>query len=397
MIAKTWLKEAKTLKTQLVQDRRYLHEHAEVGFDLKAALAFVKRRLQETGYAPTACGRAGLIATVGTGEQTVLLRADMDALPIREETNEPFACKNGNMHACGHDMHTAMLLGATALLKKHEKELNGRVKLVFQPAEEILAGARDMLKAGVLGEPKPQAALMLHVTAGLPAPTGTVFISESEICAPAADFFQIDVQGKGGHGSSPNDGVDALHVAAQILLALEEIPAREISLSAPAVLTVGKLSGGDAANAIADKASMSGTLRCYDEQTRARLKKRVKEIAKGVAESFRAQASVRFTSGCPSFQNDLSFAAFCKERAEELFGKTAVVTSAQSSGASEDFAYISREIPTTTLAVAAGSPKDGHTRLLHHPQVTFDERALPVGAALYAYVAAKALAFFKKI
>lgn len=346
---------------------------------------------------PKECGKAGLTATIGEGEKTVLLRADMDALPIREETDEPFKSENGNMHACGHDMHAAMLLGAAALLKKHEKELNGRVKLVFQPAEEILSGAKNMLQAGVLKKPKPQAALMLHVTAGVPAPTGTVFISEAEICAPAADYFTIKLQGKGGHGSSPRDGVDALHAAAHILLALEEIPAREISLSLPAVLTIGKLSGGDAANAIAGKASMSGTLRCYDEDLRAQIKKRVKEIAQGIAASFRAEASVRFTSGCPSFKNDLRLAAFCKKSAEELLGKRAVIPSAQSSGASEDFAYISREIPATMLAVAAGSPEDGHTRLLHHPQVTFDENALPVGAALYAYAAAKQLALFKKI
>lgn len=389
MDAKVWLKEAEALKTRLIQDRRYLHGHAEVGFALQRTLAFVKRRLQESGYTPKPCGRAGLTAVVGGGERTVLLRADMDALPLRERTNEPFKSTNGNMHACGHDMHAAMLLGAATLLKRREKALNGRVKLVFQPAEEILAGAKDMLKAGVLNEPTPQAAIMLHATTGVAVPTGTTFVPEAEICAPAADRFTVKVRGTGGHGSSPSDGVDALHAAAQILLALEEIPAREISLTSPAVLTVGKLTGGEAANAIAAEAELSGTLRCYDEDLRLRLKKRVREIAQGVAASFRAQASVRFTGGCPSFLNDLSLAAFCKRSAEELLGKDAVVASTQGSGASEDFAYISRVIPTTTLAVAAGSPKDGHAQPLHRSQTTFDENALPVGAALYAYLAAK--------
>ena len=155
----------KGLQAELLKIRRYLHKNAEVGFALEKTCAYIEKKLTEYGYAPRRCGKAGIVATVGKGGKTFLLRADTDALPIAEQTGLSYACKNGNMHACGHDMHTAMLLGAAKLLKARESELNGRVKLLFQPAEELLEGAKDVIKNGVLDNPKPQAAMMIHVMA----------------------------------------------------------------------------------------------------------------------------------------------------------------------------------------------------------------------------------------
>ena len=226
------LSEAKALQEEIVTHRRWLHTHAETGFDLNETKPYVKAALEQMGYTVNECGKAGLVTTVGkVGGKVFLLRADMDALPIHEESDVDFICTNGKMHACGHDMHTAMLLGAAKLLKAHESELSGLVKLMFQPAEEIFEGSKDMIDAGILEDPKPDAAMMIHVTAGMPIPAGTVIVSSPGVSAPAADYFNIHVQGKGCHGSAPQNGVDPLTAAAHILIALQEIHALELSSS----------------------------------------------------------------------------------------------------------------------------------------------------------------------
>lgn len=299
------LQEAKALQEEIKSHRLWLHTHAETGFDLTETKPYVKSALTEMGYAVHECGKAGLVTTVGKpGGKVLLLRADMDALPIAEEADVDFACKNGRMHACGHDMHTAMLLGAAKILKAHESELGGTVKLMFQPAEEIFEGSKDMIASGVLENPRPDAALMIHVAAGMPLPAGTVVVSAPGVSAPAADYFTIRVHGKGCHGSAPQNGIDPLTAAAHILIALQEIHARELSASDEAVLTIGTFHAGEAGNVIPDTATMGGTIRTYDEKTRAYLKERMTAIAQSIAEAFRASAEVSFGSGCPTLVND---------------------------------------------------------------------------------------------
>ena len=390
---KNVFRQAKDLQEDLVKARRYLHECAETGFALAQTLAFVREELKNLGYEPQKCGKAGLIATVGKGNRCFLLRADMDALHIPEKSGERFACKNGNMHACGHDLHTAMLLGAARLLKEHEEKLNGQVKLLFQPAEEILEGAKNVVKAGVLENPKVHAAMALHVATGVELATGTAVVA-SGVSAPAADYFTIEVQGKGCHGATPWSGVDALTVAARILLALQEIHARELSLAHSAVLTVGTIEGGTAGNAVCDFALLRGTLRAFDEDTRTRIKRRMEEIAKNIANAFRAKAKIVYEGGCPTLVSDQALSAFALDRARKLLGENAAFSAAElsgderaKSGGSEDFAYISREVPSVMVSLAAGEKGKGYEYPLHHPQVTFDENALCVGAALYAHIA----------
>ena len=385
------LREAKALQEEIKSHRLWLHTHAETGFDLTETKPYVKSTLTEMGYTVQECGKAGLVTTVGKpGGKVILLRADMDALPIAEEADVDFACKNGRMHACGHDMHTAMLLGAAKILKAHESELDGMVKLMFQPAEEIFEGSKDMIASGVLENPRPDAALMIHVAAGMPLPAGTVVVSAPGVSAPAADYFTIRVHGKGCHGSAPQNGIDPLTAAAHILIALQEIHARELSASDEAVLTIGTFHAGEAGNVIPDTATMGGTIRTYDEKTRAYLKERMTAIAQSIAEAFRASAEVSFGSGCPTLVNDKDLSEKVTGYLKGLLGASHAFTTAELNGGkpargggSEDFAYVSHEVPSLMLALAAGEPSKGYPYPQHHPKVKFDESVLSTGAAVF--------------
>ncbi|MBD5462755.1 MAG: amidohydrolase [Lachnospiraceae bacterium] len=397
MTTERFLQEASELERELILSRRYLHTHPETGFDLENTLAYVKKELISMGYEPKECGKAGLVALAGGTQEgkVFMIRGDMDALPVREEADVEFPSENGKMHACGHDMHTAMMLGAARLLKAHADEICGTVKLMFQPAEEIFEGSHDMIKNGLLKNPDVDAALMIHVMAGLPMPTGTVIVCGGGVSAPAADYFSIKIQGKGCHGSMPNNGIDPINVAAHIITALQEIHARELALSDEAVLTIGSIHGGDAANVIPDTVELCGTIRTYDEEIRSFLKTRMNEISQGIAASFRASAEVSFGSGCPTLVNDPDLSACTTKYVQELLGPSKAFNADQFSAmsgqsktaGSEDFAYVSLEVPSIMLALAAGNPNQGFCYPQHHPKVKFDEAALSVGSAIYTYTA----------
>lgn len=398
--AEQLLQEAMSYEKQLSETRRYLHTHPETGFDLTDTLTFVKKELTNMGYEPKECGKAGLTVLAGGKKpgKVFMIRGDMDALPMQEEADIDFPSTNGKMHACGHDMHTTMMLGAARLLKAHEDEIEGTVKLDFQPAEEIFEGSHDMIEAGLLKNPDVDAALMIHVMAGIPMSAGTVIVSDGGVSAPAADYFKILIHGKGCHGSMPNNGVDPINVAAHIITALQEIHARELALVDEAVLTIGTIHGGNAANVIPDTVELGGSIRTYDEDVRSFLKTRMTEISEGIASSFRAEAEVTFGSGCPTLVNDHDLSACAVKYVQELLGPTKAFTAGQlnafagsgkapKSAGSEDFAYVSQKVPSIMLALAAGEPDKGYNYPQHHPKVKFDESVLPGGSAVYAYTA----------
>lgn len=400
MITNNILQEAAAYQEQLVQTRRYLHSHPETGFDLKNTTEYVRKELIAMGYEPVMCGKSGIIALAGKKKsgKVFLIRGDMDALPIKEESDVPFLSDNGKMHACGHDMHTTMMLGAARLLKSHEYEIEGTVKLMFQPAEEIFEGSDDMINAGVLNSPDVDAAMMIHVMAGLPIPAGTVISCDGGVSAPAADYFYIDIQGKGCHGSMPNNGVDPVTIAAHIITGLSEINSRELGLSDDAVITIGTINAGNAANVIPDTAHMSGTIRTYDEETRSYIKQRVSDIASNIASAYRGSASVTYGSGCPCLLNNPDLATCSAKYLNELLGPSRTFTAAQlnamsgggkasKSTGSEDFAYVSQKVPSIMFALADGTPQDGYCYPQHHPKVKFDEAILSEGSAVYAYTA----------
>lgn len=399
MNAEQIMQEAKQYEEKIIADRRKLHSCPGIGFDLDETVAYVKAELTAMGYEPQECGKAGVVALAGGKKpgKVFLLRSDMDALPMAEESGEPFASDNGFMHACGHDLHTAILLGAARILKAHEDEIEGTVKLMFQPAEEIFEGAHDMIQAGVLENPKVDAGMMAHVTSGAPFPAGRVTIMSPGVSASACDFFEIKIQGKGCHGSTPELGVDPITVAAYIVLALQEINAREISMHDNAVLTLGTLQAGNANNIIPDTALLRGSLRTLDEDVRAKIKARMQDIVTGMGKLYRAEAELIFTSGCPSLLNDKEVSDSVAKYAKELLTPQGAVTTAEmaalTGGAkrkgagSEDFAYVTREIPALMVALAAGQAQAEYKFPAHHPKVRFDESALVKGVALYTYAA----------
>lgn len=391
MTGENIIRKALDIKDKLVEDRRYLHKNPGIGFEINETYEYVKQRLVEMGYSPLACGRKGLIATVGNkGGKVFLIRADMDGLKIQEETDVEYKSLNGNMHGCGHDMHTAMLLGAAKILKEYEQDINGTIKLMFQPAEELLEGSKDMIEAGILKKPKVDAGLMIHVMTAVDLETGQVIVAPPGVSAPSADFFSINIQGKGAHGANPSDGVDPINIASHIIIALQEINARELGFGDKTTITIGQIISGDSHNAIPDTAMLRGSIRTFNENTRNFVKQRLEEIAKSVANTFRGSANIEFTSGCPVLVNDVELVSKAKEFIDELPGVEEVIVKEQEgSGASEDFSYISQQIDTVMIAIAAGSKKKGYNYGLHHPKAEFDEEALPIGSAIYAYIAMK--------
>ena len=324
--------------------------------------------------------------------KTILLRADIDALPIMEDTGLSYSCKSGNMHACGHDMHTAMLLGAAEVLSSVRDGISGSIVLLFQPAEEILSGAKMCIQNGILEA--VDMAMTVHVMTGSDLPTGNVLLSYDNPCAPSADFFEITVFGKGCHGSSPSIGVDPITCACRIVTCLEHIKAYEIGIHDKAVLTIGEIRGGNSANAIPDCVTMRGTLRCFDEKTREFYKERLIDVSKGIASSFRCSCEIKYTFSCPSLINNPELLEKTKENLTELLGKENVITIKDTKSnlqGSEDFAYISQKVPSVSVAIVAGSIKVGYTYPLHNPRVTFDEDALTVGCSVFSYNAIRLL------
>lgn len=402
MNAELLMQEVKALEGELIANRRTMHNNPETGFDLTWTVEFVKSKLEDMGLNPQLCGKAGLVATIGGKKpgKVIMLRADMDALPVEEQSGEEFASTNGRMHGCGHDFHTSMLLAAAKVLKNHEDELDGTVKLMFQPAEEIFEGSKDMIDAGLLQNPAVDAAVMCHVNAAMPFPSGSVIVMGEGVSALACDFFEIQIQGRGCHGAMPEMGVDPINIAAHILLAFQEIRAREHAMADQAVLTVCALNAGNANNVIPDTAVMKGSLRTTDLDVREATKARMVELAEAVAKAYRGEAKVIFTSGCPTQINNGELSKDTDRYAKELLGPGMAFSVPQlaamaaaggkknaGTSASDDFSYITQEVPSIMFSLAVGSPQNGYVHPVHHPMVRMDESALVNGAALFAHIA----------
>lgn len=398
MDKKLILEEAKAIQAEMVACRRQLHENPETGFDLENTTQLVIDKLTAMGYTPERCGKAGVVATVGNSNgKTFLLRGDMDALPITEETALDFKSENGKMHACGHDIHTTMLLGAAQLLKKHESELNGTVKLMFQPAEEIMEGAADMIANGVLENPKVDAGSMIHIAPGLPMDDGSIIVANKGKSLSSCDWYEINITGKGGHGSMPMMAIDPITPAANIFLALNEIQTRELPADALTALTVGEFHSGTTSNVIPETASLKGTLRTYDEGMRQQIKDRMTEMADNIAKAYRCTAETKFLSGCPTLENGADIVDLAESILPEYIGAEKVIRTEDIPGlpvqmGSEDFAYVSHEVPTVMYALAAADSRVSEAYPVHHPKLVLNEDIFPYGVAAHVGTAMEWLA-----
>lgn len=370
--------QAKELESVITQDRRTIHGLAEVGFETEKTAQYVSEQLRAMGYEPQEIFRNSVVATVGNGGKTMLLRADMDALPIQEQTGLEFASVNGNMHACGHDAHTAMLLGAARILKANEASLKGTVKLMFQPAEELLTGAKEMIDAGVLKNPEVDAAMMIHINTT--APRG-VYLNTGAVTA-ASYNFRIRITGKGCHGAMPETGVDPVLTGAHVLIGLQEILAREVAFPKGAVLTLGHFKAGSAPNIIPNEAILEGTMRTFDSETHAYVIRRITEIAGGIAQTYRCEAMVEELSAVPVSLNDGKLTGDVR-RYIETSGAIPVYVMPAATG-SEDFAWISQEIPSCMISLSAPDSSSEQLFPLHHPKMKVDESVFPTGSAIMA-------------
>lgn len=377
------LKEAaQDLLPQLVALRRQLHQCPELGSELTHTRTIVREYLQALGLSVQECA-GGLIAEIAGGAgPVVLLRADMDALPMAEQSGLPFAATGPAAHTCGHDMHTAMLLGAAHLLCQTRQDLRGTVRLLFQPDEETAQGARAMLQAGA-GE-NVNAAMGLHVAPG--QPVGLLNCTVGEKTA-SYDRFVLTVKGIGGHGAMPHLAADPIQVGARICLACQELISAECAPGSSAVITVGSFHAGNSANSIPESASLEGTIRAAQEADRQYLCRRLKEIAEGIAGTFRTEAKLELVSGVPVLYNDPSICDRLSNALREALGGEMVDCTVQRLSASEDFALFAQQIPSVYLTIGTGEAKDGYIYGNHHPAVRYHEDALAVGAAAYAVCA----------
>jgi amidohydrolase len=371
----------------MVGIRRHLHEHPEISFQERETGRFLASELRALGLPVRhPVGGTGVLATV-KGDQpgkTVALRADMDALPVQEETGLSFASRvPGAMHACGHDAHMAILLGAARLLLEKRKELKGSVRLLFQPAEETVpGGAKAMIKDGALAG--VSAIFGLHVDPSLA--TGTVGTKAGVLMAQADDF-DLTLLGKGGHAARPHTSVDAIVLAAQVIQALQTIVSRRIDPVTPAVVTVGRISGGTKHNIIADRVVLQGTCRSLDSGTSRKLKNHVGQVARDVARAYGGKCLFQYTVGYPPLINPEPETRFAKGSLTSLLGGKNILTLKEPLMGGEDFTYYLKKVPGTFLRLGIRNAKLGSTFPWHHSRFRVDEEAIPIGAAILAHLA----------
>jgi amidohydrolase len=363
--------------------RQTLHRWPELGFQEQRTSALVAEYLQALGVeVRTGVARTGVLGTLhgkGAGK-TVLLRADMDGLPIEEANGVPYASENsGVMHACGHDGHTAILLCVATVLARRRREFSGTVKFAFQPAEELPpGGAKGMIEAGVLDHPRVDVAFGLHLWNGLTV--GKIGIDEGPIMA-SVDRFDIVIKGVGSHGAYPHTGVDPLVVGSHLVSALQTVVSREIPPVAPVVVTVGTFHGGTAFNVIPSHAQLSGTVRTVDAQLRDSMPGRLERIVRGVTSAMRAEYSFDYIFGYPVTVNDIHETQFARRVGGGIVGSANVVTVGISMGA-EDMSYFLNAVPGCYLRLGSGNPDKGLIHPHHSALFDFDEAALPIGVEL---------------
>jgi amidohydrolase len=384
------LDQARQLKPKLIELRRTIHRQPELGFDVHRTADLVARTLRDLGVeVQTGVGKTGVVGHIGDAEgPTVAIRADMDALPIQETNPVDYASQvPGKMHACGHDAHTAMLLGAAMLLTR--QTLAGNIRLIFQPSEEVadeegISGAPRMIADGALKD--VDAVIALHVDGEIDA--GQIGIEPGKVAA-AVDTFYAHVTGTGGHGAKPNRAVDPIWLATQVLNALYGVPSRRVDPLLPSVLTVGVVRGGTASNVIPPSVYLEGTLRSMDNEVRELLLDEVKRCL-AIARVHGGDYQLKIERGYPPMYNDAGVANVIAQVGRDLLGEAGLAAPHRTMGA-EDFSYMTELAPGAMLRLGVKRP-DGPPKHVHMPDFDIDEEALPIGAAMLAETALRLLA-----
>lgn len=371
--------------------RRDFHQHPEIGFQEVRTAGIVARELNALGLEVIkGVGKTGVVAVL-EGKQpgpTALLRFDMDALPIQEETGAEYASLNpGLMHACGHDGHTAIGLTVARILQSHRDELAGTVKFIFQPAEEGLGGAEAMIADGILEDPKPDISLALHLWNE--KPLGWIGAASGPVMA-AAEIFSIRVIGKGGHGAVPQLAIDPVLAAAQIITAVQSIVSRNVSPLQSAVISITTMRSGEAFNVIPPEVELQGTIRTFDPEVRQRILERFTQVATGVGEALGCQVEVNIKSITSAVSNNSELAMRFQKTIAQLLPESKLITDYRTMG-SEDMAFIMQEVPGCFFFIGSANSDKGLDAAHHHPRFDFDERALSQGVALMAAVAGEYL------
>ena len=374
--------EALALRDQLVAWRRDFHRHPELGFQEHRSAGLIAERLRELGYqVQEGVATTGVVGLLEGGRPgpVVMVRFDMDALPVTEETGAEYASQNpGVMHACGHDAHMALGLGVATLMGPRRDAMAGTLKLIFQPGEEGMNGAETMVADGVLENPRPDVFLATHVWND--APVGTVNVSPGAVMA-AAEKWACTVRGNGGHGAMPHQTVDPVAAVAQVVTALQTVVSRNVSPLEPAVVTVGSVHGGDAFNIIPAQVELSGTIRTYSPQVRETVLRRVRAVIEGVAASCGAEAELEIVRLTPAVINDAAVAGVVRAAAEAVVGPENVLLGERTMG-SEDAAYFMQDVPGCYFFLGSANADRGLSAPHHNPRFDIDEDVLPLGVAV---------------
>jgi len=382
--------KCKDIQEYVVGLRRDLHQIPEVGLVLPKTSDYVAAELDKLGvpYVRSTID-SGIIATIEGGKpgKTIALRADMDALPILEDTGLPFtSCHEGFMHACGHDAHTAMLLGAAKVLNENKADINGTVRLLFQTSEEQSRGAEATIANG--GVDGADAVFGTHIGTIIDKtiPAGTVIVTPG-CCMASFDKFVIKVKGNGCHGSTPEKGVDPVNIAAQIVLGLQTIRTRELNATRPLVLTIGKIAGGSQYNIIPEEVVIEGTTRTLEDEVRQYAARRIGEIAQGIAATYGAQVDYEMIWGAPPVVNDDAMAALAAGAAKKILGEEGVITSVKAPNmGGEDFAYYLQKAPGAFMFLSSANAEKGTDVAHHNPKFGIDEDVLWEGPALFVSI-----------
>ena len=391
------LEDARAILPEVQAIRRRLHAIPEVGLELPLTQALVAEAVRGLGLEPRLGSTVtSVVATIeGNGPgPTILLRADMDGLPLTEETGLPFSSEHdGRMHACGHDTHVAMLLGAARLLHERRASWPGRILLMFQPGEEGFHGARYMLDEGLLdasGGERPSAAFALHISTTYR--TGTIDVRPGPMLA-SSDTLRIAVKGRGGHASAPHNALDPITVAAEIVLGLQAMVTRRVDVFDPAVVTIAQFVAGTTTNIIPEIASFGGTIRTISEATRLAVRASVRQVAVGIGAAHGAKIEVDIEPGYPVTVNDPVFTDLVLSAAREVLGEDDVIEVPAPIMGAEDFSYVLQQVPGTIAFVGARPVgEDPATAPMNHSnRVVFDESAMAVGVATYVAVALRHL------